>query len=52
MMSNKKKSVLALTQGVEFLLKKNNIVHLKGEGVISANNTVIVTDHSRKKNQL
>ena len=49
MMSNKKKSVLALTQGVEFLFKKNNIVHLKGEGVISANNTVIVTDHSRKK---
>ena len=49
MMSNKKKSVLALTQGVEFLFKKNNIVHLKGEGVISANNTEIVTDHSRKK---
>ena len=49
MMDNKKKSVLTLTKGVEFLFKKNNITHLKGEGSISANNKVTVTDYSGKK---
>jgi len=49
MMNNKKKSVLTLTKGVEFLFKKNEITHLKGEGSISANNKVTVTDHSGKK---
>ena len=49
MMNNKKKSVLTLTRGVEFLFKKNKITHLKGEGSISAKNTVTVTDHSGKK---
>ena len=32
MMNNKKKSVLTLTKGVEFLFKKNKITHLKGKG--------------------
>ena len=36
MMNNKKKSVLTLTKGVEFLFKKNKITHLKGKGSISA----------------
>ena len=36
MMSNKKKSVLTLTKGIEFLFKKNKITHLKGKGSISA----------------
>jgi len=49
MMNNKKKSVLTLTKGIEFLFKKNKIVHLKGEGSILSNNTVGVTDHSGKK---
>ena len=49
MMNNKKKSVLTLTKGVEFLFKKNKIVHLKGIGRISSKNTVEVTDEAGKK---
>ena len=49
MMNNKKKSVLTLTKGVEFLFKKNKIIHLKGKGSILDRNTVIVTDDSGKK---
>ena len=49
MMNNKKRSVLALTKGVEFLFKKNKITHLKGNGSILSNNTVTVTDVSGKK---
>jgi len=48
MMYNKNKSVLSLTKGVEFLFKKNKIIHLKGKGSIAKNNTVIVTDDSGK----
>ena len=39
MMNNKNKSVLTLTKGIEFLFKKNKIVHLKGKGSISDKNT-------------
>ena len=49
MMSNKDKSVLTLTKGVEFLFKKNKVVHLKGEGSISEKNTVVVAEGSGKK---
>ena len=49
MMQNKNKSILTLTKGVEFLLKKNKITHLKGKGLITSNNTVTVTDTSKKK---
>ena len=42
MMSNKNKSVLTLTKGIEFLFKKNKITHLKGKGLISSKNTVTV----------
>ena len=49
MMSNKNKSVLTLTKGIEFLFKKNKITHLKGKGSISAKDTVTVTDNSGKK---
>ena len=49
MMSNKDKSVLTLTKGIEFLFKKNKITHLKGKGSISAKDTVTVTDNSGKK---
>ena len=51
MMSNKDKSVLTLTKGIEFLFKKNKITHLKGKGLISAKDTVTVIDSSGKKNQ-
>ena len=34
MMSNKNKSVLTLTKGVEYLFKKNKITYLKGKGSI------------------
>ena len=50
MMTNKNKSVLTLTKGVEFLFKKNKIVYLKGKGSISEKNTVKVTDDSGKRN--
>ena len=49
MMTNKNKSVLALTKGIEFLFKKNKITHLKGKGLIQNNNTVSVVDESKKK---
>ena len=50
MMSNKSKSVLTLTKGIEFLFKKNKITHLRGEGFIQDKNTVSVIDNSGKKN--
>ena len=49
MMNNKNKAVLTLTKGVEFLFKKNKIIHLKGKGYVSSNNSVTVTDDSGKK---
>ena len=49
MMSNKNRSVLTLTKGIEFLFKKNKVTHIKGKGSILSNNTVVVTDHSNKK---
>ena len=49
MMNNKKKSVLTLTQGVEFLFKKNKITYLKGKGTMTSNNVVTVTDDFGRK---
>ena len=49
MMNSKDKSVLTLTKGVEFLFKKNKIIHLKGKGSIASKNIVNVTDDSGKK---
>ncbi len=49
MMSNKNKSVLTLTKGIEFLFKKNKITHLRGKGSILAKDTVSVIDDSGKK---
>ena len=43
MMNNKNKSVLTLTKGIEFLFKKNKIIHLTGKGSILDNDTVVVT---------
>ena len=49
MMSNKNKSVLTLTKGVEYLFKKNKITYLKGKGSITSKNTVTVTNAAKKK---
>lgn len=49
MMNSKNKSVLTLTKGIEFLFKKNKIVHLKGKGSIISSNTVNVVDSAGKK---
>ena len=49
MMANKNKSVLTLTKGVEFLFKKNKIIHLKGKGLIEDKNTVLVVNDTKKK---
>jgi len=49
MMSNKNKSVLTLTKGVEYLFKKNKITYLKGNGSISSQNIVTVVDEFKKK---
>ncbi len=48
-MSNKNKSVMILTKGVEFLFKKNKITHLKGRGFITSKDTVTVEDVNGKK---
>jgi dihydrolipoamide dehydrogenase len=49
MMSNKSKSVLTLTKGIEFLFKKNKITHLKGKGLVTSSSTVAVIDQNGKK---
>ena len=49
MMSNKNKSVLTLTKGVEYLFKKNKITYLKGNGSISSQNIITVVDEFKKK---
>jgi len=49
MMSNKNKSVLTLTKGIEFLFKKNKITHFKGKGSIVSKNSVMVSDNLGKK---
>ena len=48
MMGNKSKAVTTLTKGIEFLFKKNKVVHLKGKGSIVDKNTVKVIDDSGK----
>jgi len=49
MMNNKNKSIITLTKGVEFLFKKNKVTYLKGKGIISDKNTVIVKEESGKE---
>ena len=44
MMDYKSKAVTTLTKGIEFLFKKNKIVHLQGKGSIIDKNTVKVID--------
>ena len=42
MMQNKEKAVLNLTKGVEFLLKKNKVTHIKGLASFKSNNKISV----------
>jgi dihydrolipoamide dehydrogenase len=49
MMNSKKKSILNLTKGIEFLFKKNKITHLKGKGLVTSSDTVSVIDNFGKK---
>ena len=49
MMNSKKKSVLTLTKGIEFLFKKNKITYIKGKGSIISKNIVSVVDKNNKK---
>ena len=48
MMNNKKNSVANLTKGIEFLFKKNKIVHLKGKGSIVSKNSIVVEEDGKK----
>ena len=44
MMKNKEKAVLALTKGVEFLLKKNKVTYIKGHASLNSANKISVMD--------
>jgi len=39
----------SMSKGIQFLFKKNNIVHLRGSGRLAGNNTVEVEDHDGNK---
>ena len=44
MMKNKDKAVTVLTKGVEFLLKKNKVAYIKGEGSVLQKNKVLISN--------
>ncbi len=48
MMDKKNKSIQVLTQGVEYLFKKNKITFLKGKGHVLDQNTVSVESENKK----
>ena len=50
MMSNKNKSVQVLTQGVEFLFKKNKVTYIKGKGVLFSKNDIVVYENNKRTN--
>ena len=43
-MKNKDKAVTVLTKGVEFLLKKNKVAYIKGEGSVLQKNKVLISN--------
>ncbi len=49
MMKNKEKAVSTLTKGVDFLLKKNKVVHIKGHASFKSNNEILVRDSKNKE---
>lgn len=52
MMGQKDDAVKGLTQGVEFLLKKNKVDHIRGKGRIAGKGKVVVTDADGKETEL
>ena len=50
MMKSKDKAVTILTKGVEFLLKKNKVVYLKGVGSFKSKNEILIKDDQNKEN--
>lgn len=52
MMSRKNKIVTDLTQGIEFLFKKNNITGIKGMAQILTANSIEITDANGTKTQI
>ncbi len=49
MMKNKDKSVLNLTKGVEFLLKKNKVTYIKGYASFKSGTKILVKDNNKEK---
>ena len=46
-MDNKDKAVLTLTNGIEFLLKKNKVTHIKGHGSFKSLNRISILDSKK-----
>jgi len=49
MMKTKEKSVTVLTKGIEFLFKKNKVIHIKGQASFKSNNEIIVQEKNSQK---
>jgi len=49
MMKAKEKSVTVLTKGIEFLFKKNKVIHIKGQASFKSNNEIIVQEKNSQK---
>ncbi|MCZ7592305.1 MAG: dihydrolipoyl dehydrogenase [Kiritimatiellae bacterium] len=52
MIARKDGIVHTLTQGVQYLFKKNKITWLQGEGRLAGNNRITVTTHDRSKDEV
>jgi dihydrolipoamide dehydrogenase len=52
MMGQKDDAVKGLTEGVEFLFKKNKVEHIRGKGRIAGKGKVVVTDADGKETEL
>ena len=50
MMKNKEKAVLNLTKGVDFLLKKNKVVYIKGHASFKSANKISVITENKPEN--
>ena len=50
MMKNKDKAVTILTRGVDFLLKKNKVTHIKGIGSLIGNNKISINSKNNETN--
>ena len=50
MMKNKDNAVTILTRGVDFLLKKNKVTHIKGIGSLIGNNKISINSKNNETN--